>query len=836
VRVLITNNTLDERAGSEMYVRDVVLALLDRGHEPIAFSTKLGAVARELRAATVPVLDDLAELAVAPDVIHGQHHLDAMIAMLHFPQTPAVYFCHGWLPWEEMPPKFPTLRHYVAVDDLCAERLHSECGIAPDHVRIIRNFVDLRRVPKRARLPEKPRRALVFSNSAREDGYLGVIRTACAQREIAVDAIGAGSGRVEAHPERLLGEYDIVFAKGRSALEAVASGAAVVVCDAWGLAGMLSQETYERWRNLNFGVRTLRGAISTASVLGEIDRYDPKQALALASRVRREADMQTAIDAIEKVYGEAVADHSSIRSVAQTFAASRYLRQAAPEIKQRQQAGFKLGLAQAEINTLRLRADSAESDAAAARRQSQASHARDNEREAELTQLRTDVLGERSRAERAQAQFEAAKASLAAARVANADRALDLSAHTAELERQRAQIDSAAAELDRQREQIDRAGAELAATQAEWHAAQSKFEEAEALSRQRLRELEHEQAHREQVEAALFAANAELETLRSTRTGREHEAAMRLAELENQRVRAEETAALLATAQADLDAAQRAAALHETELRETRSLSAARQRVAVAARRVALEQAANLAAIERQSCARAQDADAILRSPFWHLVRRAYAGKAPFTEALAARLRLIFATHSGDGLTRSIGDASFAAHWVDYAATVPVAAYALQTGLAALTERLQIRSRLESGGGECTWLRDWRARPRRYAGIDLVPELIERNRQRFDGADCAFDVVDAVISAVPSAEAVLCNNWFEFLPLADVSATLAHIRGSGARHLIATHHDFAGANADTLTGDWRPLNLAQAPFNLAAPVERIGGEAPSGGILALWQL
>ena len=51
LRILITNNTLDARAGSELYVRDIATALLERGHTPIAFTTLTGDVARELRQA-----------------------------------------------------------------------------------------------------------------------------------------------------------------------------------------------------------------------------------------------------------------------------------------------------------------------------------------------------------------------------------------------------------------------------------------------------------------------------------------------------------------------------------------------------------------------------------------------------------------------------------------------------------------------------------------------------------------------------------------------------------------------------------------------------------------
>lgn len=362
MRVLITNNTLAVRAGSELYARDIALALLRRGHMPVVYSTELGEIAQELRDATVPVIDDLAQLAVEPDVIHGQHHLDAMTAMLRFPQVPAVYFCHGWLPWEEMPPKFPSIHAYVAVDDLCAERLQCEHGITPADIRIVRNFVDLQRVALRADLPARPRRALVFSNQAREDGYLGIVRKACAVRGIEVDVIGALGGRAEANPLPLLRRYDVVFAKARSAIEAMASGVAVVVCDAAGLAGLVAEDNYFAWRDLNFGVRTLRRPIDVENIVQELDKYDASQALRLALRVRGEADMERAVDAIVETYAEAIARQRArpVDARAQFDAASEYLRSVAAVTKVRHAALKARELAEAEMRHQHLRAERAE--------------------------------------------------------------------------------------------------------------------------------------------------------------------------------------------------------------------------------------------------------------------------------------------------------------------------------------------------------------------------------------------------------------------------------------------------------------------------------------------
>ena len=73
-RILITNNTLAKRAGTELYVRDVACELLARGHQVVAYSSLLGEVAEELRAATVAVTDRLETVSLAPQVIHGHHH------------------------------------------------------------------------------------------------------------------------------------------------------------------------------------------------------------------------------------------------------------------------------------------------------------------------------------------------------------------------------------------------------------------------------------------------------------------------------------------------------------------------------------------------------------------------------------------------------------------------------------------------------------------------------------------------------------------------------------------------------------------------------------------
>jgi hypothetical protein len=340
MRVLITNNTLAVRAGSELYVRDLAAGLIERGHTPIAYSTRLGEVAEELRAATVPVIDDLRLLAVPPDIIHGQHHVETMTALLHFPAVPAVYFCHGWMPWEEAPPCFPRILRYVAIDFTCRDRLLFEHAIPEDQIRVLHNFADLEKFKPRPPLPSSPRRALVFSNYASENYSLAAVREACNRANISLDVLGSLAGNATARPEEILGSYDIIFAKGRSAIEAIAVGAAVILCETDRVGQMVTTDEFDRLRSLNFGIRAIQLPIDAETVSQEIARYDPADAAEVSRRLRAVAGRDETMDEIISLYEEVIAQHRAAAPIDlrdEERAAAAYLRWLAPRLKERDQ-------------------------------------------------------------------------------------------------------------------------------------------------------------------------------------------------------------------------------------------------------------------------------------------------------------------------------------------------------------------------------------------------------------------------------------------------------------------------------------------------------------------
>jgi hypothetical protein len=305
--VLLTNNALAVRGGSETYVRDVALALQRRGHRPTVFSLVHGEMADDLRRATVPVIDRVTQLGEPPDIIHGHHHLETLIAALAFPDAPIVNFCHGWVPWEEMPLHHPSVRRYVAVDEACLDRLVREEGLALNQVELLLNFVDLERFRPRRPLPERPARAVIMSNAAICGGYVEPIRAACQQADIAVDIVGASAGNATSAPEDLLARYDLVFAKGRTALDALAVGCATVLADRAGAGPLVTPDNYEVLRVRNFGIRELRQRHDVGWYRAQIGRYDPQGAAQISERVRAEAGLEPAITRLLGIYSAAIA-------------------------------------------------------------------------------------------------------------------------------------------------------------------------------------------------------------------------------------------------------------------------------------------------------------------------------------------------------------------------------------------------------------------------------------------------------------------------------------------------------------------------------------------------
>jgi hypothetical protein len=240
-----------------------------------------------------------------------------MTALVRFPGVPAIYVCHDWYSQLDTPPKLSRVLRYVAVDQVCYDKLVCESAIPEERVHLVSSFVDLERFVQRAPLPPRPRRALILCNYAEEGPHLNAAREACARAGIELDAMGKLLGRPCEQPERVLGQYDIVLAKGRAALEALATGTSVILHVQQSIGPMVTADNLERLLPLNCGIRAMAAlpepAAFAQALLTEIERYAPLDAALASRKVRNRCGRERVVDEFISIYEGAIAESRSGR-------------------------------------------------------------------------------------------------------------------------------------------------------------------------------------------------------------------------------------------------------------------------------------------------------------------------------------------------------------------------------------------------------------------------------------------------------------------------------------------------------------------------------------------
>ena len=344
LRVLIATYDLSLRGGTQMYVRDLAEGLLNRGHTPIVYSPRLGEVAWEIRQRTIAVTDDLNSITVAPDLIHGNHSLETITPLLQFQRVPAIQTVHGSSGFLSAAPGLSRILRYIPVDFTCYDRLVFEHAIPEEKIRVIFNGVDLERFKPRDDLPPRARRALVFSNNTQYGNYVRMIRDACRRHGLSLEVIGIDANG-SAKPELMLPRYDIVFAKARCALEALAVGNAVILCDLPGLGQMVTSGELSALRRLNFGQRTLRNKLSPDLIASEIAKYDALDAKSVSQAIRSTAGVNHMTDELVQQYREVLLEFQAAPPVdaeLESREVATYLHWLAKEIHNRPSAAAEL--------------------------------------------------------------------------------------------------------------------------------------------------------------------------------------------------------------------------------------------------------------------------------------------------------------------------------------------------------------------------------------------------------------------------------------------------------------------------------------------------------------
>ncbi len=130
-----------------------------------------------------------------------------------------------------------------------------------------------------------------------------------------------------------------------------------------------------------------------------------------------------------------------------------------------------------------------------------------------------------------------------------------------------------------------------------------------------------------------------------------------------------------------------------------------------------------------------------------------------------------------------------------------------------------------------------------YFGIDIVKEIIEKNKKNFSKKNINFYTKNIIDDLLFSGDLIFCRDCLVHFSYNDIIKTLKNIKKSGIKYILMTHFTKTDRKFINIeTGEWRPINFILAPFNFPQPEEIIIEKCQEvGGIyndksLALWKL
>jgi hypothetical protein len=312
MKILMTNNALKLRGGSESYLETVSWELRRLGHEVTFFSPRCGDTATRLRSNGFEVFEAVEDLPRAFDVIHGQHVNAVGTVRTRLPSVPLVFATHSWFinALEDPVPELGATA-YLAFNEITRRRLEAHVATRGAAIHRLTQPVEISHADA-ASVPiaATPRRAVAVSR--RMSLLPSRLAKVCADQGIEFGWVG-GPGRDSVDPRQEIFTADIVVGMGRTALEAMAAGRAVLVADEGNIGGWIGWPTYSTLEADGFTGRLgdVGAEGDLESLLGQYSEMLGSTARTLA--VRHHAAQQHAVRLVE-IYSSVADTSGEVRS------------------------------------------------------------------------------------------------------------------------------------------------------------------------------------------------------------------------------------------------------------------------------------------------------------------------------------------------------------------------------------------------------------------------------------------------------------------------------------------------------------------------------------------
>lgn len=267
MRFVLANRHLLAAGGTEVHFVTVAEHLQRLGHEVLLFAPELGPFADHARRHGLDVHDNLRELPAACDVVLAQDGVVVYDLAQRYPQALMIFRVCGDVFDFQLPPQLDGLVDLIVVLSDRYRRLAEACAVKVPVLRL-RVPIDIDRLAPLGTIRDRPQRAVLLGNYLERDEQ---IREVWSRRGVEVRRVGGDVQTYEV--AAAVADADIVVAKSRAALDAMACGRAVYVYDAFGGDGWVTPENYAALEADNFAGQASDRVIDAVALAEDLGGY-----------------------------------------------------------------------------------------------------------------------------------------------------------------------------------------------------------------------------------------------------------------------------------------------------------------------------------------------------------------------------------------------------------------------------------------------------------------------------------------------------------------------------------------------------------------------------------
>lgn len=181
------------------------------------------------------------------------------------------------------------------------------------------------------------------------------------------------------------------------------------------------------------------------------------------------------------------------------------------------------------------------------------------------------------------------------------------------------------------------------------------------------------------------------------------------------------------------------------------------------------------------------------------------------------------------------GNESVSGHGSDYKSTE-----FLRQILPQIFVEMNIQSLLDAPCGDFYWMNLTNLQLKKYVGVDIVPELISQNQEKYGTNDRQFLSLDITSDNLPKVDLILCRDCLVHLSYKQIREVIKNFKKSDSTYLLTTTYpDLLQVNKNIVTGDWRPIDLQKHPFNFPKPIKIVNENCTTDlkeKSLGLWKI